>query len=296
MLTKPPPNRRALLRAGLAACATSLGVPALGQRAASAASGLRFGTTPVFLDDQVGFLARWSTYLSAAVGRPVEFVSRRSYRDIMGLLRTQEIEAAWICGFPWVMNQAQLRGLSIPLYQDRPLYQSYLIVPADDTRSTTLADLRGKVFAYSDPDSNSGYLVPRTTLMKAGIDPDRHFARSFYTWGHRNVVSAVAAGLAQGGAVDGYVWDTLQAVAPALISRTRVAWRSETYGFPPLAVRATLDTDTEQRLRGALLRMAEDTSGRLLLGELNLSGFGRFHPEAFASIAQLATMIGARAT
>ena len=97
-----------------------------------AASTIRFGTTPVFLDDQDGFLARWSAYLSPAVGTPVQFVHRRSYRDIMGLLRSQEIEAAWICGFPWVVNKQDLRGLSIPLYEGAPLYRSYLIVPASD--------------------------------------------------------------------------------------------------------------------------------------------------------------------
>lgn len=287
-------ERRRVLQAGLLAlppCATSVRA-----QEASPRSVLRFGTTPVFLDDQVGFLARWASYLSAAVGTPVEFVSRRSYRDIMGLLRSQELEAAWICGFPWVMNRAQLRGLSIPRYREQPLYQSYLIVPATDRTTAGLADLRGKVFAYSDPDSNSGWLVPRTALMKAGLDPDRHFSRSFYTWGHRNVVSAVAAGLAQGGAVDGYVWDTLERVAPALVAKTRVAWRSERYGFPPLAVRATLDTATEHRLHDALLGMARDDGGRGLLAELNLSSFGPFDAGAFDSIAKNAALSGARAS
>lgn len=267
-------------------------VPSVATFAAQAP--LRFGTTPVFLDDQLGFLARWAAYLSAAVGRPVEFVSRRSYRDIMGLLRGQELEAAWICGFPWVVNKAWLHGLAMPLYRGEPLYQSYLIVPASDSATTSLADLRGRVFAYSDPDSNSGWLVPRTTLMKAGLDPERHFARTFYTWGHRNVVSAVAAGLAQGGAVDGYVWDTLQRLAPALVAQTRVAWRSERYGFPPLAVRATLDAATEQGLRAALQGMPDDAAGRGLLDELNLSGFGEFRAEVFDSIARNAELAGAR--
>lgn len=287
-------NRRLILRAGLQACSPALLGAAWAQESDRAPRVLRFGTTPVFLDDQTGFLARWANYLSVVVGMRVEFVSRRSYRDIMGLLRSQELEAAWICGFPWVVNKARLRGLSIPLYKNQPLYQSYLIVPANDKQTTSLLDLRGKVFAYSDPDSNSGCLVPRTTLMKAGVDPERHFSRTFYTWGHRNVVSAVAAGLAQGGSVDGYVWDTLQFVAPALVARTRVAWRSDFYGFPPLAVRDSLDGDTERRLRGALLGMADDTNGKRLLAELNLTGFGKFQPEVFDSIAKNAVLAGAR--
>lgn len=286
-------NRRELLRHGAQACA-SLGAASAWAQGAAPSRALRFGTTPVFLDDQIGFLARWAAYLSSAVGMPVEFVSRRSYRDIMELLRKRELEGAWICGFPWVMNKSWLRGLSIPLYNQQPLYQSYLIVPDSDQHTASIVDLRNKVYAFSDPDSNSGYLVPRTTMIEAGVDPDHHFLRSFYTWGHRNVVSAVAAGLAQGGSVDGYVWDTLQQVAPALVARTRVAWRSDFYGFPPLAVRSSLDADTESRLRGALLGMSDDAQGKRLLGELNLSGFGRFHPDVYDSIARNAALIGAR--
>jgi phosphonate transport system substrate-binding protein len=288
-------ERRQLLLAGLQVCSAAVVGSVRAQEAAASPRLLRFGTTPVFLDDQVGFLARWATYLSAVVGMRVEFVSRRSYRDIMALLRAGELEAAWICGFPWVVNKAYLRGLSIPLYKNQPLYQSYLIVPTSETTTASLVQMRGKVFAYSDPDSNSGCLVPRTTLMKAGIEPETHFSRSFYTWGHRNVVNAVATGLAQGGAVDGYVWDTLQFVAPSLVAKTRVAWRSDFHGFPPLAVRGSLDTDTERRLRGALLGMADDANGKRLLAELNLTGFGRFQPEVFDSIARLAAMTGARA-
>lgn len=109
-------------------------------------------------------------------------------------------------------------------------------------------------------------------------------------------MSAVAAGLALGGAVDGYVWDTLALVAPALVAKTRVVWRSEFHGFPPLAVRGSLDTETERRLGGALLGMANDANGKRLLAELNLSGFGKFQPEVYDSISKLAAMTGTRAT
>jgi phosphonate transport system substrate-binding protein len=287
-------DRRAWMTATLGACAVGSGKPARAQAADRPERVLRFGTTPVFLDDQAGFLSRWAAYLSQQIGRRVEFVSRRSYRDVMSLLRAQELEAAWICGFPWVMNKAWLRGLSVPLYHQRPLYQSYLIVPRSDERTTSIAELRGKVYAFSDPDSNSGYLVPRVTMINGGLDPDRHFARSFYTWGHRNVVSAVAAGLAHGGSVDGYVWDTLRTVAPALVAGTRVAWRSEFFGFPPLAVRASLDADTERLLRGALVGMSGSDGGRRLLAELNLDGFTAFSPDVFDTIARNAALVGAR--
>lgn len=285
---------RAALHAGVVACAgvsrLAWSQPGAASTPARPSGALTFGTTAVFLDDQVGFLSRWSAYLSKRVGVPVQFVQRRAYRDIMSMLQSQELDAAWICGYPWIVNQSHLRGVSTPLYEDPPWYRSYLIVPATDSTTSHVRELRGHVYAFSDPDSNSGHLVPRTTLISEGLDPDRFFSRSFFTWGHRNVVNAVAAGLADGGSVDGYIWDTLKLMAPSLVQKTRVAWRSERYGFPPLVVRAGLSADAERRLRQALFDMSGNDEGRRLLGELNLKGFGPFQPRAYEGIARLVSL------
>jgi phosphonate transport system substrate-binding protein len=291
--------RRQVVRAGLQSCLLScIGAPSIGSAQTPAdprpTRVLTFGTTPVFLDDQAGFLARWAAYLGTAVGMPVKFVRRRSYRDIMAMLRSQELDAAWICGYPWVVNRNFLRGLSIPMYQGEPLYQSYLIVPPSDKSTHDLRDLANRIYAFSDPDSNSGYLVPRTTLIREGIDPDHHFSRVFFTWGHRNVVSAVSAGLCAGGSVDGYVWDTLEQVAPTLTQGTRVAWRSARYGFPPVVVRASLSADIEERLRAAMFGMTNSSEGQRLLKELNLTSFGPFRPEVFDGIAEMVALASAR--
>lgn len=280
-------DRRRMLLAGLAHGGLLVAGPSAAQEAKRTAPALRFGTTPVFLDDQAGFLARWAGYLSHAMGRPVQFVQRRAYRDIVDMLRTGALDAAWICGYPWVVNRAFLQGVSIPLYRGEPWYQSYLIVPRSDLRTERFAQLAGRVYAFSDPDSNSGYLVPRAAIAATGADPDRHFRRTFFTWGHRNVVSCVAEGLSHGGSVDGYVWDTLQQLRPELTSRTRIAWRSERHGFPPVVARSGLAPDAVGQLKQALAGMRESEGGRRLLAELNLSAFGRFEPAAFASIARL---------
>src|SRR3546814_10995769 len=86
---------------------------------------------------------------------------------------------------------------------------SYLIVGNSNKKTEAITQLEGKVFAYSDPLSNSGFLIPSTELLAYHHDPSTFFRRSFFTFAHRNVVQAVAAGLADGGAVYGYVWDTI---------------------------------------------------------------------------------------
>jgi phosphonate transport system substrate-binding protein len=233
----------------------------------------RIGLTPVFLDDQASFLKVWRSYLEKKLRVPVEFVQRQRYGEITELLLLNQLDIAWICGFPYIrhLNRSQL--LAMPLYRGEPLYQSYLIVPATDKATRGIGDLKGAVFAYSDPDSNSGYLVPRVQLRRAKKDPNGFFGKTFFTWNHRDVVVAVADGVAQGAAVDGYVWETLTQTHPALTERTRVVWKSEPYGFPPFVARAFLPEEDLLRFRRVLLEMSSDPEGRGLLKVLNLDGF-----------------------
>ncbi len=245
---------------------------------------LRIGLTPVFLDNKLSILRIWKRYLENRLQRRIEFVQRQTYREITELLLTGDIQSAWICGFPFVRYSSQLTLLAVPLYRGQPLYQSYLIVPATDASTRGIADLRDKIFAYSDPDSNSGYLVPRVGLRRMGYDPDAFFARTFFAWAHYDVVNAVAEGVAQGGAVDGYVWDTLQRVHPEITERTRIVNKSRKFGFPPLVVNNTLPDEDVRLLRHVMLRMKDEPDGVVLLRELNLDGFVTGTPELYEGI------------
>jgi phosphonate transport system substrate-binding protein len=248
---------------------------------------LRVGLTPVFLDDQVTFLNAWRDYLVARLGRPVAFVQKGSYREIVDLLRQEGLDFAWVCGYPYVRHRAQMRLLAVPLYRGAPRYQSYLIVPATDTRTRSLLDLRGRIFAYSDPDSNSGYLYPQFSLLQARENPSRFFARHFFTWGHRKVVEAVASGLAQGGAVDGYVWETLRLLRPRLTAATRIVDRSPEFGFPPFVARSSIPKREFESVRQVLLGMADDPGGTGLLQRLNLDGFTPGDAALFDGVAKM---------
>ncbi len=273
-----------------------LALAALPAWSASATNGdgavVRIGLTPVFLDDQVSFLGKWRAWLEQKLGRSVVFVQRGNYREIVDLLRSGKIDFAWLCGYPYIRYRPELRLVAVPLWRGQPLYQSYLIVPADDKHTKTIADLRGKVFAYSDPDSNSGYLYPQYALTMLGEKPSIFFSRTFFTWAHRKVVEAVGVGLADGGAVDGYVWDVLAEVRPDLTAATRIIDRSPLLGHPPFVARGDIPAKDLEQFRRVLLGMADDPLGGELLGRLRLDGFTTGQPALFDGIAQMATKVG----
>jgi phosphonate transport system substrate-binding protein len=241
--------------------------------AAPAGEPVRIGLTPVFLDDQTSFVESWRGYLEQRLGRPVVFSQRSSYRDIMDLLLQGKLDFAWVCGYPYVRYQAELQLTAVPLYQGEPLYRAYLIVPARDTTTKSLADLRDSLFAYSDVDSNSGHLVVQYQLLNMEARSGTFFRRSFFTGAHRKVVEAVAAGVADGGTVDGYVWDVLSRSHPELTSRTRVVSRTQSFGFPPLVARRGVSQVMMHDVQNALLSMNQDAEGKALLLRLGLDGF-----------------------
>lgn len=255
-------------------------------RAQAAGDEVRFGLTPVFLSSNLELLARLRTYLSASLRRPVRLVMRRTYQEITALLVSGQLDAAWICGYPFIQYRDRLSLLAVPVWRGRPLYQSYLIVDrrrdADD-----ILDLGGDIHAYSDPDSNSGYLVTQAALAEKGAAANAFFRKTFFTYSHRNVVRAVASGLAESGSVDGYVWEVMSEIEPELTGKTSVLRKSEWLGFPPIACARTLiDTPLAAAIRGALTAMGEDPAGRDVLSLLRLDGFISGEPALFDGIAR----------
>lgn len=251
---------------------------------------LRIGLTAVILADQAAFLARWADYLSQRLDTRVTFVSRDQYQTVHDLLFNGQIDAAWTCGYPFVRFQPQLQLVAVPLYQGQPTYQSYLIRPLGDTTVSGWASLAGKVFAYSDPLSNSGWLVAQGEFAKAGIG-QRDLKRTFFAHGHRNVADAVASHLADAGSIDGYVWETMKLQGMAGASQTEVIWKSRLHGFPPLVAATGAAPARVEALRRSLLDMQKDDAGRALLKSLNLDGFIAGQVGLFDSIRQLARSV-----
>lgn len=185
--------------------------------------------------------------------------------------------------------RSQLSLLAVPLYLQQPTYQAYLI-RAKGASLSGWADVRGKVLAYSDRLSNSGWLVAQGQLGLAGITPG-DLKGAFFAHGHRNVAEAVAARLADAGSIDGYVWETMRQQKIAAALQTEVVWRSTPHGFPPIVA----PVGTQHPQLAALLRvlqsMPEDDTGRMLLKALNLEGFVPGTVSMFASIHALARSV-----
>ena len=213
-------------------------------------------------------------YLGRKLDRPVELVQGKTYAEINDLVRSRDLTAALVCTNPYLEGQEAfgMEALAIPVIRGKPVYYSYLIVRQDgDIQS--LAEVRGKTFAFTDPLSNSGRLAPLYQLALLGERPETFFRRYIFTYSHDNSIEAVAEGVVDGAAVDSLIYDYLQTTNPALVARTRIIHRSPLMGAQPVGVPKNLDPETKQALRELFLGLDLDPTGRGILKKLGVDRF-----------------------
>lgn len=220
------------------------------------------------------YYQRLQKYIEKKLGRPVQLVDRGNYDEMNGLMESGNVDAAFVCAGPYVEGKAKfgMELLAMPLVKGRPIYYSYLIVHKDSPIKS-LKELRGKTFAFTDPKSNSGKLVPTYMLAKIKETPESYFSRFEFTYGHDKSIRAVAEKLVDGAAVDSLIWEYAALKTPELTNQTKVIEKSEPYGIPPMVVRPGIDPELKRKLKEILLAAAQDAEGKEILTGMMIDSF-----------------------
>jgi phosphonate transport system substrate-binding protein len=234
-------------------------------------------------------------YLGDKLGMDVELVQRKTYGEVSELVGSGGIDLAFICSGPYATGKGKygFELLVTPEIQGSHFYHSYLIVNQDSSYGR-LEDLRGRVFAFTDPDSNTGKLVPTHWLAEIQERPETFFSKAIYTYSHDNSILAVAKGLVDGAAVDGFIWEFYQRRNPSFAAATRVIRKSKPFGIPPLVASGSLSPELKGSIQNLLLSMHEDPEGAAILGELMIDRFVAPRESWYDSIRQLQQELAGR--
>ena len=234
---------------------------------------IRIGLPYSLFNKQYTLVAEWRQYLASKLNRPVEVVFNKRFSNTTVQFYVEKLDFAWVTDYPDVHLKNEIRLLVVPLAKGRPYFTSYLIVPAYNDKTTSLLQLKGAVFAFADPSQNGSYLEVRQQLLNAGQDPARFFGKIIFTGSHREVIKAVALGLAHAGEVDSVVWDALAEARPDLALQTRIVAKSHEYGAPPIVASHFVSQEDFKTMRQVLVNMATDAAGIELLKRMGLDGF-----------------------
>ncbi len=141
--------------------------------------------------------------------------------------------------------------------------------------------------AFTDPESNTGCLVPAATLVNQGDNPKSFFKKIVFTGSHDRSILAVALSVVDAAAIDSLVWESKLREDPSLAEKVKVIWRSEVFGPPPIVVPAGGDAALAKSLQEALLGLDKDDEGRDILSGLGIKRFVRPRPECYQSAVEL---------
>ncbi len=234
------------------------------------------------------YYRRLLDYVGEKLGRKVQFVARDTYEEVNDLLKKGDLDIAFVCSGPYVTGHDKfgLELLVAPQAYGGTVYYSYIIVRRDSPLKK-FDDLRGKTFAFADPDSNSGRIVPTDMLARMKETPDTFFKKYVFTYGHDKSIKAVAEKLVDGAAVDSLIWEYLNKTAPEYTAQTKIILKSPPYAIPPVVVRPGLDVETKEKLKKIFLDIYKDDAGRKILQGMMIERFVTINDAAYDTVRQL---------
>jgi phosphonate transport system substrate-binding protein len=213
-------------------------------------------------------------YISDKLGRPVDMVYRKTYDEMDRLLEKGDIDAAFICSAPYVEDKRKFGAelLVVPQVNGKVFYKSYIIVH----KNSNIKDfdgLEGKIFAFTDPKSNSGRLYPIYKLAKNGQNPEDFFKKYVYSYSHNKSVELVAKKVVDGAAVENLIYNYLQQQNSPYTRQTRIIEKSPDFGIPPMVTTPKVPTFLKEKMKEILVNMHNDQKGRKILSSMIIEKF-----------------------
>jgi len=175
------------------------------------------------------------------------------YNGVIEAMRAKKLDVAFFGPFSYVLavQVADAEAFAvIPIAKAGGTYRSQIIA-RKDRGIASLADLKGRTFAFVDPASTSGFLFPKAALLKAGYDPDIFFSRTIFSGGHDASAMAVQNGKVDAAAVADGLLET--AIARGTINKDElmVVWTSDPIPGLPFAMRRDLPPELKKRIVAA---------------------------------------------
>jgi len=229
--------------------------------------------------------------IESKVGRKVEVIQKESYADINYMISMDLVDIAFVCSSSYVLANEQAKVvdlIAIPKIYGEYEYQSHIIVRTD-SGINKFDDLKGKVFAFSDPVSTSGFFYPSYRLKELGITADKFFSDYFFTLSHDKSIHAVLNDIADGAAVDSTVYAKMLRDYPELNQEIKIIESSQKFLNSPIVARSSLDQELKNTIVNILTMTEKDPKAIKIFNKYGIDRFVRKPPvgKSYQSVKEI---------
>jgi len=211
-------------------------------------------------------------------GMKIDTFVGSDYNATIEALRAGHVDVALLGPFSYVLATTvapvEAFAVTVTARSMQPSYKS-IIIAAKDGPINSIADLKGRTFAFVDPGSTSGFMVPAAAFINAGITPEKDFKQVMYSGGHDSTIVAVGSGKVDAGSVADRIYERGCAKGLADCNKLKVIWTSPPIPNDPLLYRRNLSDDLKKRIREAFFSIKN-----LAFGEMGT--VARFDPASDA--------------
>ena len=200
--------------------------------------------------------------LSGALGIPVEAVVSTSFTAAIEAMCAGRADIGALNPFSYVLahEKCNVEVAAISVRFGLPYYRAQISARAD-AGINTIADFRGKRFAFVDPASTSGYLFPAAMLKKMGFDPDRFFSQTVFAGSHPNVILAIYRGQVDGGSTFEDARTNVQAQFPDVMQKVKVVGFTDPIPNDTWSLSTKLSPELRAKIKDRLLRISKTPVG-----------------------------------
>jgi phosphonate transport system substrate-binding protein len=293
MMTFPTTRRRLAARAGRVLAAGALLALTL-TTTAQAQAVLRFTGAPQGTPEQQA--ARFEPlgqYLQQRLKLKAQWVPVKSEAAVLTALVSGKADLAWLDAGTLMQAEAYAPGQVRPFLQreeDQKAHSVVIVRAASPVKR--LQDLKGRAFSFGPKGSATAFLMPRSALLAAKVDPAKDLASVALAASEEAVVAAVQAGQVEAGALGQATWEALVAARQVDAAAFRVIFTSAPYPDRVLAARADTPEDSLKAIASAFLVLEAVPGGRDILKAQATRRFVEVKPESYAPVRAAAVQAG----
>jgi phosphonate transport system substrate-binding protein len=206
--------------------------------------------------------------LSKKLGVKVKSYLATDYTALIEALGSNKVDIAFLPPFGYVLANEKYKSEIIlkAIRNGHAFYRSQFVVRKGTAKS--INDLKGKIWAYPDAASTSGYIFPKAYMIKNGINPDKFFKDRIQTGSHDNAILAVYNKEADLATTFEGAENRLIKEYKDIKDKLEVIAYTDSIPNDGIVIRANLDNQLKEKIKKVFLELNNDEEALKILKEV----------------------------